>query len=275
MEDDMNENVKEYIDKFPDEVKELYNQLRNIIYDNVSQEVKEELCDESIIYCVGDNFVKLSPCKDYINIEAQAISLYKKELKDYIINSKGMLQIYLNQTFPVNALSQVFALTLDKGMFFLNSKKMYDKARTYDRNEIARYLRNSKIFEVERSAARQGTDKYSSGGRLHNKYDLSDWKWVCVKRNNVHFFISLQSFERDPKTGNLHVLMDRIGIYAYTGDYSPIDAQTKMMVTEIELPMDKEKLKKLEEILIDLSECKIYRVQAELEKIRLKHNLIK
>lgn len=30
----MNNNVKEYVDKFPDEVKELYHQLRNIIYDS-------------------------------------------------------------------------------------------------------------------------------------------------------------------------------------------------------------------------------------------------
>lgn len=160
-------------------------------------------------------------------------------------------------------------------MDFLDIKKMYNEARRVERNDISRYLKESKCFEIERTPARQGTNGYTSGGRLYNKYDLSNWKWICVKRNNVHFFISLQSFERDPKTGNLHVLMDRIGIYAYTGDYSPIDAQTKMMVTEIELPMNKEKLEKLKEILIDLSECEIYRVQAELEKIRLKHNLIK
>ena len=30
----MNDNVKEYIDKFSDEIKQLYYQLRKIIYDS-------------------------------------------------------------------------------------------------------------------------------------------------------------------------------------------------------------------------------------------------
>lgn len=51
--------------------------------------------------------------------------------------------------------------------------------------------------------------------------------------------------------------MERIGIYAYVGNYSSIDAQTKMMMTNIELPLDDEKLDELGQILRDLSECNI------------------
>lgn len=159
-------------------------------------------------------------------------------------------------------------------MDFEEIKKMYNDARRKERNKISKFFRKHIDFETEEPAARQGIKEYTSGRRLVKKYDLSNWKWVCIKRNDVHFFISLQSFERDPKTGNLHVLMDRIGIYAYTGDYSPIEAQTKMMTTNIELPIDDIKLNELAKILKDLSECEIYRVQAQFEKVCSNHNLI-
>lgn len=38
----MNESVKNYIDNFPIEVKELYSQLRTIIYDSALKEVEEK-----------------------------------------------------------------------------------------------------------------------------------------------------------------------------------------------------------------------------------------
>ena len=101
------------------------------------------------------------------------------------------------------------------------------------------------------------------------KYDLSNWKWVCVKRNDVHFFISLQTFDKDLRTGNLHILMDRIGVYAYVGNYSSIDAQSKMMMTNIELPLD-DKGKTLR----DLSECNIYKLQMQYEKVCTNNKLV-
>lgn len=105
----MNGSVKEYIDKFPDEVKELYHQLRNIIYDSVSQEVEEKLWAKLPSYYIGENFVRLIPFKDHINIEAHAISSHKEELNGYKITPKGMLQLYINQTVPANILKEVFA----------------------------------------------------------------------------------------------------------------------------------------------------------------------
>lgn len=159
-------------------------------------------------------------------------------------------------------------------MTFQQIKEEYNKARTIERNKISKFFRQQKVFEMENPSARSGVKRYTSGGRLMEEYDLSNWKWVCVKRNNVHFFISLQAFERDPNTGNPHVLMDRIGIYAYTGDYSPTDAQIKMHTTNIELPIDDNKLKELHDILIDLSECEIFRYQAQYERICTKHNII-
>ena len=108
----LNNNVKEYLDKFPDEVKDLYHQLRNIIYDSASQEVEEKLWAKLPSYYVGDNFVRLIPFKDHINIEAHAIVLHKEELNGYKFTSKGMLQIYIIQSVPVDVLKRVVTDTL-------------------------------------------------------------------------------------------------------------------------------------------------------------------
>ncbi|VYU66805.1 Uncharacterised protein [Clostridium tertium] len=151
---------------------------------------------------------------------------------------------------------------------------MYNEARTEERNKISRFFRTQDDFETEKIAARAGVKKYKSGGRLMEEYDLSNWKWVCVKRNDVNFLISLQTFDRDPSTGNLHILMDKIGIYAYVGNYSSIDAQTKMMITNIELPLDDNKLNELGQILRDLSECDIYKLQVQYEKVCANHRLV-
>ena len=39
----MNEQVKEYIDKYPNEIIDMYNSLRQIVYDSVSYEPEETL----------------------------------------------------------------------------------------------------------------------------------------------------------------------------------------------------------------------------------------
>lgn len=159
-------------------------------------------------------------------------------------------------------------------MNFSEKKNIYNKARTEERNKISRFFRTQDDFELENPAARSGVKHYNSGGRMMEKYDLSNWKWVCVKRNDVHSLISLQTFDRDPRTGNFHILMDRIGVYAYVGNYSSIDAQTKMMMTNIELPLDDKKLNELGQTLRDLSECDIYKLQGQYEKVCTNHRLV-
>lgn len=159
-------------------------------------------------------------------------------------------------------------------MDFKEIKDKYNQARKDQRNKIARFFNKHKDFETERPAARNGSLNYKSGKRLVKEYDLRNWQWICVKRNDVHFFISLQTFDKDPTTGNFHVLMDRIGIYAYVGEYSSIEAQTKMMITNIELPIDDEKLKELANMIKDLSEFEIFKLQNKFEKVRSKYKLV-
>lgn len=92
---------------------------------------------------------------------------------------------------------------------------------------------------------------------MHPSFNLSNWKYIeAYKENHLHF-ISLQAFDVDPTSGNLHVLMDRLGIYKYAGcnlndrkkNYVAYDALTKMTVTDIELPLNDAKLDRLIEYM--------------------------
>lgn len=110
----MNEQVKEYIDKFPSEIIGMFNALRKLIFDSASCEPEEKLWAKLPSYYVGESFVRLIPFKDHINIEAQAIIQHKEELEGYKITPKGMVQIYLTQDIPYEALKQIFAETLER-----------------------------------------------------------------------------------------------------------------------------------------------------------------
>ncbi len=110
----MNEQVKDYIDKYPSEIINMYNSLRKIIFDSVSCEPKETLWAKLPSYYVGESFVRLIPFKDHINIEAKAVIQYKEELSCYKITPKGMLQIYLKQDIPYEFLKRIFAETFER-----------------------------------------------------------------------------------------------------------------------------------------------------------------
>lgn len=108
----MNEQVREYIDKYPSEIVDMYNNIRQIIFDSVSSEPEETLWAKLPSYYVGETSVRLIPFKDHINIEANAISEYKDVLSGYKVTPKGMLQIFLKQELPIDVLKQIFAKTL-------------------------------------------------------------------------------------------------------------------------------------------------------------------
>ena len=86
----MNEQIKEYIDKYPSDIIAMYNDLRN----------------------VGESFVRLIPFKDHINIEAKAVSQNTEMLLGYKVTPKGMLQIFLKQDIPADVLKKIFVETL-------------------------------------------------------------------------------------------------------------------------------------------------------------------
>ncbi len=110
----MNEQVKDYIDKYPSEIIDVYYNLRKMIFDSVSCEPEERLWAKIPTYYVGEAFVRLIPFKDHINVEAQAIIQHKEELAYYKITPKGMVQIRLKQDIPYDVLKQIFAETLER-----------------------------------------------------------------------------------------------------------------------------------------------------------------
>lgn len=108
----MNEQVKGYLEKYPSEIIEMYNALRQLVFDSVSCEPEETLWAKLPSYYVGESFVRLIPFKDHINIEANAVSEYKEVLVDYKVTPKGMLQIFLKEDIPTDVLKQIFVDTL-------------------------------------------------------------------------------------------------------------------------------------------------------------------
>ena len=109
----MTEQVKEYVNRYPDEIVRLFCELRALIFDSVSPEPKETLWAKLPSYSVGESFVRLIPFKDHINIKAKAISAHKDALTGYKTTPKGMLQVFLKQTIPADVLKQIFAETLE------------------------------------------------------------------------------------------------------------------------------------------------------------------
>ena len=108
----MNKQVKEYIDKYPNDIIDIYNTLRKLIFDSVSFEPQETMWAKLPTYYVGESFVRLIPFKDHINIEAKAVLANTEMLSGYKITPKGMLQIFLKQDIPVDVLRKIFVETL-------------------------------------------------------------------------------------------------------------------------------------------------------------------
>lgn len=89
----MNVEVENYLNKYPKETRELFIEIRKIIYE-VSKDVDERLWAKIPSYYLDESFVRMIPFKDHINIEAKVIIEYKEKLGGYKITPKGMLQIY-------------------------------------------------------------------------------------------------------------------------------------------------------------------------------------
>ena len=110
----MNEQIKTYLEKYPQEIVDMFATLRQLIYDSVSVDVEETMWAKLPRYYNGDSVVRLIPFKDPINVEASEVIQHKDELSDYKITPKGMLQIYVKQSIPSGVLKQIFAETLNE-----------------------------------------------------------------------------------------------------------------------------------------------------------------
>ena len=108
----MNEQIKTHLEKYPQEIADMFTALRQLIY-SVSADAEETMWAKLPSYYNGEKVVRLIPFKDHINVEASAVIQHKDKLSDYKITPKGMLQIYLKQDIPDDILKQIFAETLE------------------------------------------------------------------------------------------------------------------------------------------------------------------
>ncbi|MCQ9384679.1 hypothetical protein NQ038_11505 [Brevibacterium sp. 50QC2O2] len=132
------------------------------------------------------------------------------------------------------------SVDLDSIGVFQKARAGYVTARNAQRNLIAGALKAAGFSVKTRGIAGRGLRNYTSGGRLDPPFDLSNWMWVAGQRDDVFVTVSLQTLDRDPNSGNIHALMDRIGIDVYRAD-DPVDAQdplSEKSTTGLQLPLD-------------------------------------
>lgn len=148
---------------------------------------------------------------------------------------------------------------------FDNAKENYSTLRSLERSRIVAYLKKDKSFsDVKGNVENSRIKNYTSGGTLSPSYDNSNWKWITGQCNGVDFLLSLQTFDIDKSSHNIHALLDRIGLYLYkNSDQNPenitIDKEfsdngksirvadyfVRMKKTDFELPLSDGDLKKL------------------------------
>ena len=107
--------VKEFSDlleKFDETLQEQFYALHQMIIEASANQAVEKLWAKLPSYYVGDKFVRLIPFKDHINFEAAAIQTHCLELNGYNITPKGMLQLYVNQPIPEEAIKMVIKESL-------------------------------------------------------------------------------------------------------------------------------------------------------------------
>ena len=108
----MDKRIKEILNRYPREISDLYDNLRQIIFDCSEEGPVKSLWAGMPSYYVGERFVRLIPFSNHINIEAKAVLDHKDKLCDYKITPKGMLQIYLKDEIPTSVLKCIFKETL-------------------------------------------------------------------------------------------------------------------------------------------------------------------
>lgn len=127
---------------------------------------------------------------------------------------------------------------------FTEIRNEYENCREMERKAIRDHLATLG-FDVSKSCrAGKGIINYTSSGRI-KPYDLRNWKFITASKDGKAVFISLQAFDQDGNSHNHHVLYDRIGIYTYEM-YNAESAFIEMVTTDIDLPMNDEKFKRLD-----------------------------
>lgn len=149
---------------------------------------------------------------------------------------------------------------------FNTIKEQYAELREKERRKIIDYLRSLRDANGNQLFTTAGGDVYryrggngirSYGGLRFKHFDLSNWKYVEAEYRGHYVLISLQSFEIEPTSGNLHVLYDRIGLlfekpiklHNLYNHPRVCDAFLKMEVTDWDLPLSESNLKEMKDYI--------------------------
>ena len=107
----MIQEIEKYIEKYPEEVRKLFMQIRDVIFSVEGVIVEEKMWAKLPSYYYGEKFVRIIPFKDHINIEAEGLGKYKCEFEGCKFTPKGMLQIQVDQIVSFDALKKAFSET--------------------------------------------------------------------------------------------------------------------------------------------------------------------
>lgn len=104
----MNEDISNYISSFNMETVQRFYELYDLIEQCEPNGSYEKLWAKIPSFYYKDQFIRLIPFKDHINIEAKAVLSFKDLLVGYNITPKGMLQIYHGEPIPYEVLKKIF-----------------------------------------------------------------------------------------------------------------------------------------------------------------------
>lgn len=129
---------------------------------------------------------------------------------------------------------------------FKKVKDDYTRIRQEEKVKIANFLQDHHftILALENNKETTPSKRLGSG-----RNGLANWQYIYAQndKNKNYFYISLQCFDEDKKSGNRHVVMDRIGFCVESKDPkgSFPDAFDKMIDADIDLPVDDDNLNEL------------------------------
>lgn len=122
---------------------------------------------------------------------------------------------------------------MDRISAFSKAMSQMVEVRWAERSFVVASLRDAGFLVKVRGG--RGKSNYSSGGRLVPDHDLNDWLWVDFECDGVQGTVFLQCLDRDPNSGNIHVLYNRVGVRYYVNGK---DVQLDRLNSCLLLPVD-------------------------------------
>lgn len=107
----MVQEIEKYIEKYPEEIVQLFMRIRDVVFSIEDISVEEKMWAKLPSYYYGEKFVRIIPFKDHINIEAEGLAKHTIEFEGCKFTPKGMLQIQINQVISFDLLKTAFSDT--------------------------------------------------------------------------------------------------------------------------------------------------------------------